>query len=178
MGTMEKSNGKIWGFVGPIGGGKTYQLEAARGRSETESRVFITGDFSDGIRSSVLKIFDADPEAVMCPSSREYLGWKDLWQTIRLPMRFDSGNDSCNEITFRGRDLLRNIGEYIKTLAGEDVWARWTRNDICRKYWDLPEEERDYCDIAFGSVRFGVEAKMVFSVADVIGKEVNLIFCN
>lgn len=172
---MEKSRGKIYGFIGPIGGGKTYQLEATRKRSEIEHHSFITGDFSDGIRSSILKIFNVDSKgAILEPSDERYLDWKKSTSVVYFP----SNQKGYTEYCFHNRELLKNVGEHIKTLAGEDVWARWTGNYVCRKYWDLPEEKRDYCNIAFGSVRFGVEARMVFNVSKILNKEVNLIFCN
>lgn len=172
---MESSNGKILGFIGPIGGGKTFQLEIARQNSQSEQRKFITGDFSDGIRVSVLKIFGVeDKGAVLEPSDENYLEWKQIQDVIMFP------TERCQleELRFKYRDLLKNVGEYFKKLAGEDVWARWTGNDICRKYYELPESERDRCNVAFGSVRFGVEVAMVFNIAKIINKEVQLIFCN
>lgn len=172
---MESSNGKIWGFIGPIGGGKTFQLESARQKSQSEQRKFITGDFSDGIRASVLKIFGVEDKGAMLePSDENYMEWKQVQDVIMFPTECYQ----LEKFRFEYRDLLKNVGEYFKKLAGEDVWARWTGNDICRKYWELPELERERCNVAFGSVRFGVEASMVFNVAKLINKEVQLIFCN
>lgn len=166
-----KNNESVYGFIGPAKGGKTYQLNALRKRANDESRDFITGDFSDGIRHTILEIFGLSNSEID-PSSKEYLNWKDRQQVIDIP-----GQLGFTE--FRGRDLLKNVGEYLKTLAGEDVWARWTGNDICRKYWNLEtDEDRDSSIVAFGSVRFGSEVNMLFNVASLINKNVKLIFCN
>lgn len=168
---MEKTSGKIYGFVGPIGGGKTYQLNKLMNSSFEEERVFISSDFSDGIRDTLLKVFGES--GVINPASEFYMRWKDCKQGIILP------TDNHNYVYFTGRDLLRNIGEELKKLAGDDVWARWTGNDIIKKYFSIADPERqNTANVAFGSIRYPYEAEMVFSVAKITGKDVKIIFCN
>lgn len=168
-----ENKGKVLGFVGPMGGGKTYQLESAKTLSNTEGRIFITGDFSDGIRASVLKIFGVEG-AVLEPSDENYLEWKRLNTRVSLP----TNEMYLEEFSVCNRDLLKNVGEYFKKLAGADVWARWTENDVHRKYYNLPELEREKSNVAFGSIRFAVEANVVFNIANITGKELKILFCN
>ena len=80
---MEKTSGQIYGFVGPSGGGKTYQLNKLMNSSFEEERVFISSDFSDGIRDTLLKIFGEG--GIIDPASRSYMRWKDCKQGIILP---------------------------------------------------------------------------------------------
>jgi hypothetical protein len=163
------NSGKVYGFVGPIGGGKTYQLNKLMSSSIEEERVFISSDFSDGIRDTLLKVFG--DIGIIDPASEFYMKWKECKQGIILP--------TDNRVYFRGRDLLKNIGEELKKLAGEDVWARWTGNDVCKKYFSIADPERqNIANVAFGSIRFPYEAEMVFSVAKIMGKDVKIIFCN
>ena len=170
---MEKTNGKIYGFIGPAKGGKTYQLNRLQNLVMSEERDFIQADFSDGIRQTILNILGYTKGNVNLLSPC-YSQWKEMDQKITIPIE-----DSLVTRDINGREILKNVGEYIKTLAGEDVWARWTGNDICRQYWNLENDsKRRDCVIAFGSVRFGVEVNMVFTIAKLLNKEVELRFCN
>lgn len=170
---MEKTSGKIYGFIGPAKGGKTYQLNRLQNLVMSEERDFIKADFSDGIRKTILNILgytECDVDLL----SPCYSHWKEMEQKITIPIE-----DSLVTRDIKGREILKNVGEYLKTLAGEDVWARWTGNDICRQYWNLENDSmRRDCVIAFGSVRFGVEVNMVFTIAKLLNKEVELRFCN
>ena len=170
---MEKTNGKIYGFIGPAKGGKTYQLNRLQNLVMSEERDFIQADFSDGIRQTILNILgytECDVDLL----SPCYSYWKEMEQQITIPIE-----DSLVTRYIKGREILKNVGEYLKTLAGEDVWARWTGNDICRKYWNLENDsKRMDCVIAFGSVRFGVEVNTVFTIAKLLNKGVELRFCN
>ena len=170
---MEKTNGKIYGFIGPAKGGKTYQLNRLQNLVMSEERDFIKSDFSDGIRKTILNILgytkcDVD---LLSPC---YSQWKEMEQKITIPIE-----DSLVTRDIKGREILKNVGEYLKTLAGEDVWARWTGNDICRQYWNLENDsKRKDCVIAFRSVRFGIEVNTVLTIAKLLNKEVELRFCN
>ena len=170
---MEKTNGKIYGFIGPAKGGKTYQLNRLQNLVMSEERDFIKSDFSDGIRKTILNILgytkcDVD---LLSPC---YSQWKEMEQKITIPIE-----DSLVTRYIKGREILKNVGEYLKTLAGEDVWARWTGNDICRQYWNLENDsKRKDCVIAFRSVRFGIEVNTVLTIAKLLNKEVELRFCN
>ena len=166
-------NGNIYGFIGPIGGGKTYQLELLRKRNEETLCPLITGDFSDGIRQTVLNLFGCESFKINA-SSEYYSKWKDNLQLFDIPIA-DTG--AC--VPIKGRELLKNIGEGLKDLAGQDVWARWTLSDICKQYQSLPNDNRKQeCDVAFGSIRFKEEAQIVFNASEMLGKQVKLIFCN
>lgn len=170
---MEKTSGKIYGFIGPAKGGKTYQLNRLQNLVMSEERDFIQADFSDGIRQTILNILGYTKCDVNLLSPC-YSQWKEMEQKITIPIE-----DSLVTRDIKGREILKNVGEYIKTLAGEDVWARWTGNDICRQYWNLENDsKRRDCVIAFGSVRFGVEVNTVFTIAKLLNKEAELRFCN
>ena len=170
---MEKTRGKIYGFIGPAKGGKTYQLNRLQNLVISEERDFIQADFSDGIRQTILNILGYTKASVNLLSPC-YSHWKEMGQKITIPIE-----DSLVTRDIKGREILKNVGEYLKTLAGEDVWARWTGNDICRQYWNLENDsKRRDCVIAFGSVRFGVEVNTVFTIAKSLNKEVELRFCN
>lgn len=170
---MEKISGKIYGFIGPANGGKSYQLNQLQNLAIREERDFIQADFSDGIRQAILNIFGIT-ECSVDLLSPCYSEWKEMRQRFTLPI-----GSSLTDGSVTGRELLKNVGEYIKTLAGEDVWARWTCNDICRQYWNLENDsKRKDCVIAFGSVRFEAEVNMVFAFAKLLNKELELRFCN
>lgn len=167
------TKGKIYGFIGPAKGGKSYQLNQLQNIAICEERDFIQADFSDGIRQTILNIFGTT-ECSVDLLSPCYSQWKEMEQKFTIPV----GNSLVTS-GIKGREILKNVGEYLKTLAGEDVWARWTGNDICRQYWNLENDsKRKNCIIAFGSVRFAVEVRMVFTIAELLNKEVELRFCN
>ena len=168
-----KSKGLIYGFIGPAGGGKTYNLNKVRELANEEQRDFIEGDFSDGIRQTLLQMFGIENKAVDL-SSNAYLAWKDADVPFVVPV-----GDSLVEGKIKGRELLKNIGENLKYLGGDKIWAKWTGNDIIHKYFELASEgKRNESIIAFGSVRFEPEIRMLFSIADIINKEVKIVFCN
>ena len=167
------SRGKVYGFIGPVQGGKSYQLNELRKSAIEQNVKFINADFSDGIRQTALNIFGTT-DCDMNVLSSVYANWKNDYQKISIPV-----GSSLVTSPIRGRDILKNIGEGLKKLAGDDVWARWTGNDIYRKYWSIDnEEERLKSVIAFGSVRFQEEVEMVFTIAKLLNKEVELKFCN
>lgn len=167
--------GKIYGIVGVIGSGKTYRAEQLQYDAAVEERPMILGDFSEGIRQTLMNIFTGRNRGVQLDSS-VYAGWKNSQQSILLPT---SGNGLLPDtVKVTGREMLQRTGEYLKTLAGEDVWARWTSLNIIRRWADLPVEQAHACDIVFGSLRFDCEAEALFQVAASTSKEVEIIFCN
>jgi hypothetical protein len=102
-----------------------------------------------------------------------------LSSDILLP--FFSQDDSPNildSVRVEGRELLQRTGEYLKSLAGEDVWARWTANAVTNSWAKMSEEDALMCDIVFGSLRFDCEAEAIFKVAEATGKEVQIYFCD
>ncbi len=171
---MNSSNqGKIYGFIGPKQGGKSYRLNELLKHSDAENRKCLQGDFSDGIRQTVLSIFGITEGSVNLLSPW-YSSWKDADLQYSVPV-----GDNIVSGTIKGRDILKNTGEYIKTLAGGSVWARWTAQDILRKHSLLSsDEERNRCTIALGSVRFPIEVNVIFTIAEILNKEVELLFCN
>lgn len=167
--------GKIYGIVGVIGSGKTYRAEQLQVDAACEERPMILGDFSEGIRQTLMNIFTGRNRGVQLDSS-VYAGWKNAQQSILLPT---SGNGLLPDIVkVTGREMLQRTGEYLKTLAGEDVWARWTANAVTNSWAKMSEEDAEICDIVFGSLRFDCEAEAIFKVAEATGKEVKIYFCD
>lgn len=167
--------GKIYGLVGVIGSGKTYRAEQLQVDAACEERPMILGDFSEGIRQTLMNIFTGRNRGVQLDSS-VYAGWKNAQQSILLPT---SGNGLLPDIVkVTGREMLQRTGEYLKTLAGEDVWAKWTANAVTNSWAKMSEEDALMCDIVFGSLRFDCEAEAIFKVAEATGKEVQIYFCD
>ena len=101
-----------------------------------------------------------------------------LWKNTAFKVPFPTQDGRVVWEDVCGRDILKNVGEYIKIVAGYEFWATWTSRDILIKFWQLPDILDRRCDIAFGSVRFKEEAEAVFQVAKTVGKDVQFIFCN
>ena len=57
--------GKIYGLVGVIGSGKSYQAEALMVGAACEERPMIMGDFSEGIRQTLMNIFTGESKKRM-----------------------------------------------------------------------------------------------------------------
>lgn len=170
--------GKIYGLVGVIGSGKSYQAEALMVDAACMERPLIMGDFSEGIRQTLMNIFTGESKKIDCTGTA-YAKWKQLSSDILLP--FFSQDDSPNildSVRVEGRELLQRTGEYLKSLAGEDVWARWTANAVTNRWAKMSEEDALMCDIVFGSLRFDCEAEAIFKVAEATGKEVQIYFCD
>lgn len=167
-----KHNGTVYGLIGVIGSGKSYRLNKFLEEGVGSVKTIITGDFSDGVRDSVLNIFGTT-ECRINTSSKVYSDWKDMEQKISYPV-----GESLVTSTINGRELLQHVGEYIKKLAGNDVWSRWTSQDVLKKFSFLEEDEKSNCDIVFGSVRFLHEAEAVISVARTLNMKVKFIFCD
>ena len=100
--------GKIYGIVGVIGSGntyysiylsfigsgKTYRAEQLQVDAACEERPMILGDFSEGIRQTLMNIFTGRNRGVQLDSS-VYAGWKNAQQSILLPT---SGNGLLPDI--------------------------------------------------------------------------------
>ena len=170
---MQEDRGIIYGLVGVIGSGKSYRAEQIQIDSKAENRPCIVGDFSEGIRVFLLNLFGTT-ECSMNITSKVYLDWKNTDQKFSYPV----GNSLVTS-PINGRELLQRAGEYIKKLAGDDVWANWTAKDVIRK-WQLLPSVQDGLDanVVFGSLRFIEEAYAVFEVGKRLRKEVRIIFCN
>lgn len=170
--------GKIYGLVGVIGSGKSYQAEALMVDAACMERPLIMGDFSEGIRQTLMNIFTGESKKIDC-NSEAYAMWKRFHSGICLPF-LEEGVPYQTLFTEKvsGRDLLQRTGEYLKLLAGEDVWARWTANAVTNSWAKMSEEDAEICDIVFGSLRFDCEAEAIFKVAEATGKEVKIYFCD
>ena len=85
--------GKIYGLVGVIGSGKSYQAEALMVDAACMERPLIMGDFSEGIRQTLMNIFTGESKKIDCTGTA-YAKWKQLSSDILLP--FFSQGDSPN----------------------------------------------------------------------------------
>lgn len=166
---MSLDSGKIYGFVGVIGSGKSYNAEKIV--KESIGRKVIYGDFSEGIRDTVIKILTGNATKIDC-TSQFYSWWKQ--QKFTVPLPFIKNN--CEIVT--GRQLLQRTGEHLKYLAGEDIWARYTTNYVVKQWLSLSKKEAEECNVIFGSLRFACEAKSLFEVSKILEKEVKIIFCD
>lgn len=170
--------GKIYGLVGVIGSGKSYQAEALMVGAACEERPMIMGDFSEGIRQTLMNIFTGESKKIDC-AGEAYAKWKQLSSDILLPFKpQEESPNILDSVRIEGRELLQHTGEYLKSLAGEDVWARWTANAVTNSLAKMSEEDALMCDIVFGSLRFDCEAEAIFKVAEATGKEVQIYFCD
>lgn len=166
---MQGDRGIIYGLVGVIGSGKSYRAEQIQIDSKAEDRPCIVGDFSEGIRQTLMNIFTGH-DVTIDVTSREYSYWKNLDFNVPIPAQKDE--------KISGRLLLQRCGEYLKNLAGKSVWADWTLNDITNKLMGLSSEEAVRANIVFGSLRFLDEAKNVLLLGKLTKKEVRIIFCD
>lgn len=165
----------LYGFVGPKGGGKSYYQHEMEHRFKSDGSAIISADFSDGIRQMILNIFGL-PSSHIDIDSTYYAAWKNTEMNIKLPI-----DDSLVETKVTGRDLLTNVGESMKTLLRKnDIWARYTINDIYRQYLDLSADELNRFNILVGSIRFKNELQGVLSTANLLSEitNVSIIFCN
>lgn len=170
--------GKVYGLVGVIGSGKSYRAEMLCVDAVAEERRLIMGDFSEGIRQTLMNIFTGQ-DIPIDVNSVDYDEWKKMDFDILLPIHvpFTRERDLAYS-TVSGRELLCNTGEYLKKLAGQDVWARWTLNAVMQRFYQLAQDSVLNTDLVFGSVRFNCEAKAVLQAAQTMGKDVEFIFCN
>ena len=161
--------GKIYSFVGPAGGGKNYAAKEIIGESNYNEIPCISVDFSDGIREIISVMLSGKCEKIDI-NSEKYFNWKEENQTVKIP----DGTLFC----VNGRDMLKNLGEFLKERIGEEIWANWALNILMKKYYELDILSRNACNIIFGSLRFDVELKAILKCAEFTKKEVEIIFCN
>lgn len=167
--------GKIYGLVGVIGGGKTYRAEQLMVDAACSERTVLVGDFSEGIRQTLMNIFTGKGAAIQLDGA-VYAQWKEMPQTIFVPT---SGNSVLPDVVqVTGRQFLQRTGEFLKTLGGIEIWANYTMHEVLNAWERLPEEKQEECDIIFGSVRFPYEAEKIFRIANLTGKEVCIEFCD
>ena len=161
--------GKIYSFVGPAGGGKSYAANEIIGESKYNEIPCISVDFSDGIRE-IISVMLSGKCGKLDINSEEYFNWKEENQTIKIP----NGTLFC----VNGRDMLKNLGEFLKERIGEEIWANWALNILMKKYYELDIVSRNVCNIIFGSLRFDVELKAILKCAEFTKKDVEIIYCN
>lgn len=167
--TNMEDRGIIYGLVGVIGSGKSYRAEQLMMDCENEGRPVIVGDFSEGIRHTIMNIFTGR-DVPIDVNSRDYLYWKNTDFKVRIPGQKDE--------TVSGRLLLQRTAEYLKTLAGPSVWADWTASYVASQWVKLSESEAYRANIIFGSLRFFEETDSLFKIAHMTSKEVKILFCN
>ena len=155
--------GKIYSFVGPAGGGKSYAANEIIGESNYNEVPCISVDFSDGIRE-IISVMLSGKCVKLDINSEKYFNWKEENQTIKIP----DGTLFC----VNGRDMLKNLGEFLKERIGEEIWANWALNILMKKYYELDILSRNACNIIFGSLRFDVELKAILKCAEFTKKEV------
>ena len=171
---MEK--GKVYAFVGVVGGGKTFRLEKMLNDAEISGVPVIKADFSDGVRDTLMNILTGSDQEIDL-SSKLYANWK--LGVIEVPVPYETF--PCDTIRTTGRELLQNTAEFCKKLAGGDVWAKYAENKVVSQFKEYAKSDASSSDnmsIMFGSVRFPSEVQAVFRVGEKIGKEVQFIFCD
>jgi len=168
--------GKIYGFVGVIGSGKSYRANQVIEETRKEKNgCVVMGDFSEGIRRFAMVVLAGLSRPINILSN-EYSDWKNTEFEVPLPY------SDQKSITLSGRQILKNVGEGLKEVLGPDIWARWTENDIISTLnhisIGMTKEQGDAIKIVFGSVRFPIEAKVLFDLAAKMDREVEIIFCD
>lgn len=175
--TGDRNEGKIYGFVGVTGSGKDYQVGLLKDLDEASKRPILTGDFSEGIRQTVMSFLLPYGEMnYIDPESRVYRDWKSLEFDIPIPVSCGGVDMMTSRIT--GRQILQNVGEGLKAMFGNNIWANWTSNYLLRHWLMLPEVEKMRADVVFGSIRFDCEAEEVFKIAGIMKKTVEIYLCD
>ena len=111
--------GKIYSFVGPAGGGKSYAAEEIVGKSKYDYVPCISVDFSDGIRD-VVNVMFTGKEVSVDLNNNKYLTWKKYNQDVLTP--------NGEMVRVDGRTMLKNLGEFLKDRVGNEIWANWALN--------------------------------------------------
>lgn len=155
----EKIPVEIYAFVGVIGSGKSYRLEQMKKKYSGDGQVVITADFSDGIRDLTRQLFEYGAHFGDV-NSQEYRDWKENVACVTV-------HNGVVVNSFTGRDILRNVGEFTKCIAGQDVWARYTTQSLYSRIAYQPFRS-DVCvqgvRVLIGSVRFKCEAQSIFEL--------------
>ena len=173
--TGDRNEGKIYGFVGVTGSGKDYNVGLLKDLDSASKRPILTGDFSEGIRHTVMSILLPRGEVMTIdPESQAYRDWKN--SEIQIPIPVGEDYLYCSKIT--GREILQNVGEGLKAMFGNNIWANWTSNYLLRHWLMLPEVEKMRADVVFGSIRFDCEAEEVFKIAGIMKKTVEIYLCD
>lgn len=157
----------VFGLIGCIGGGKSYRLQSFIDDVTAKGYKVVTGDFSDGIRDLVTYIITGIMANNIDVNSEKYGQWKgQIVGKIKDPSTMD-------DYMLSGRDLLRNVGEGTKWIAGLDVWAKYTGEKVYNAAVNVKG-----AGVIFGSVRFSAEAEAVCRVAKLLHRSPKFIFCD
>lgn len=159
---------KVFAFVGPKGGGKDTALAEYKDLYLKSGYTIIETDFSDGIRAVVAGVIYGEQHEISNLDER-YLQWKNAANRLNC---FEM--DSTTSPT--GRDMLIGVGETMKQMFGQDIWAKYCELDVKRKL--NRQDNNDKIAIFFGSTRFIHEAATVIRIADYIGAKPEFMFCN
>lgn len=172
---------EIYAFVGVIGSGKSYRFEQMKKEYSGDGQVVITADFSDGIRELTRQLFGYDAHFGDV-NSQEYRDWKENMACVTI-------HNGAVLNSFTGRDILRNVGEFTKCIAGQDVWAKYTMQSLYSRIACQPFRS-DVCvqgvRVLIGSVRFKCEAQSIFelfrnvtaNLDSFVNPSLHFIFCD
>lgn len=165
---------QIIAFVGPKNGGKDYALEQFK-NSANGVDAMLSVDFSDGIRDFVriLTFGQADKSISVDVNSQQYRDWKEKYVLKIKDWHMIDGD--CDYIA-TGRDLLIRIGEGVKELFGEKVWAKYTANKVHEFLRSVGDDGNVL--VLVGSVRFYYEAAELVKLAREFDCAIDFIFCN
>ena len=160
----------IYGFIGCIGGGKTYRADKLKS-SESECPCII-GDFSDGVRDAIMSTLSGSNYEIDL-SSPIYAAWKEDKQYISL----SSSNKRMIQVS--GRQLLTNVSDMLKRFCNEDVFVDYTQKKIVNELNFMKNCGVEKCNVIISSVRFISETKVLFDVAKMYESDkVKITFCN
>ena len=81
-------DGIIYGYVGVIGSGKSYNMERLSTRCRVEGRPLVIGDFSEGIRRFLMELFTGESFSINV-NSEVYQKWKANPQELLIPRTAD-----------------------------------------------------------------------------------------
>lgn len=167
----------VYGFVGPKGGGKSYNLDKSRELSKKvfgEQVEFLSVDFSDPIRKFILEIFGIN-ERWCDLNSADYSIWKEnLLPDVSFPTENECTGRTLSHLT--GRDLLMNVGEVMKRYSSPNVWCGKAYRDLFMHWHKLSEEKQKTAIVVFGSVRFKSEFNCLLDFAHLTKRKVRLIY--
>lgn len=148
---------KIYSFIGPIGGGKTYRANELKKQLQQQNVPIVEADFSDPIREAVAMLYDIP---VPLTDSKSYADWKVRKQRTLAP------SDDSPIVAVSGRKILQRIGDTFKRFGGEDVFAKIIEKRVVYNVIDIAKERRDVIHIIVSSLRYFREAVMLLHLSN------------